>query len=73
MNSLLAPGEPVPQRERHMIQSSKLMGTVTWITSGFHAVVTLPKGTKLKASYYITEMLEPTKERLQTEGEAIED
>jgi hypothetical protein len=73
MNSPLAPGESVPQRERHMIQSSNLMGTVTWITSGFHVVVTLPKGTKFKASYYITEMLEPNKERLQIEGEAIKD
>jgi hypothetical protein len=69
----LAPGESVPQRERHMIQSSKLMGTVTWIPSGFQVVITLPKGTKFRASYYITEMLESTKELLQTEGEAIED
>jgi hypothetical protein len=69
----LAPGEPVSKRERHMIQSSKLMRTVTWITSRFHVVVTLPNGIKFKASYYITEMLEPTKERLQTEGQAIED
>ena len=45
----LTPGEPVPGRERHMIQSPKLTITVVWNTSGFHVVAALPKGLKFNA------------------------
>jgi hypothetical protein len=39
----LAPGEIVPEREQHMIQSPKLMITVAWNTNGFHAFEVLQK------------------------------
>jgi hypothetical protein len=54
----LAPGEMVPERERHMIQSPKSMITVAWNTSGFHVLAALPKGAKFHASYDTNEILE---------------
>jgi hypothetical protein len=53
-----APGEMVQERERHMIQCRKSMTTVAWNTSGFHLLVTLPKGAKFSASYYTNGILE---------------
>jgi histone-lysine N-methyltransferase SETMAR len=57
----LAPGETTP-RERHMIQSPKIMVTVAWNTSGFHVLAALPKGIKFNARYYITDILTPIME-----------
>jgi hypothetical protein len=42
----LNPEQLVSDREHHMTQSLKLMLTVTWNPSGFHVVITLPKGLK---------------------------
>jgi hypothetical protein len=41
-----APGEIVADRERHTIQSPKLMLTVVWNQIGFHVLKALPKGRK---------------------------
>jgi hypothetical protein len=54
----LAPGEMVPERERHMIQSPKSMITVAWNPSGFRVLAALPKGAKFNAIYYTNEILE---------------
>jgi hypothetical protein len=49
------PEQPVPDRERHMTQSEKLMLTVAWNPLGFYVVTALPKGLNFKfnAGYYI--------------------
>jgi hypothetical protein len=52
----LTPGEPIPDREWHMIQSPKLMITIAWNPSGFHIVAVLLNGTKFNASYCATEI-----------------
>jgi hypothetical protein len=40
------PGEIVVDRERHTVQSPKLMLTVVWNPIGFHVLKALPKGRK---------------------------
>jgi histone-lysine N-methyltransferase SETMAR len=49
--------EKVPERERPMIQSKKLMLTIIWNPQGFHLINVLPKGQKFNADYYITYLL----------------
>jgi hypothetical protein len=53
----------VPDRERHMAQSPKLMLTVAWNHSGFYVVAALSKGVKFNDGYYTytTEILERMK------------
>jgi hypothetical protein len=51
------PAEMVHERERHMIQSLKMMVTVAWNTSGFYVLVILSKGIKFNARYYTTNIL----------------
>jgi hypothetical protein len=41
-----APGEIVVDRERHTVQSPKVMLTVVWNLIGFHVLKALPKGRK---------------------------
>jgi hypothetical protein len=55
-------GEPdaqIPERERHTVQSQKMMLTVVWNPGGFHWVNILPHGFKFNASYYVTQILDP--------------
>jgi hypothetical protein len=47
----LAPGETLPDRERHAIQSPKFMLTRVWGGPGFYVVKLLPKGGTFNASY----------------------
>jgi hypothetical protein len=54
----LAPGETVPERERYMTQSPKLMAVVAWNITGFQVLATLPTGTKFNIRYYTSEILE---------------
>jgi hypothetical protein len=64
----LAPGEPVPDRERHMIQSLQLMIMVGENPSGFHAGVALPKRTKFNTGDYIIETLYRIKDLPENQG-----
>jgi hypothetical protein len=53
------PDAEIPERERHTVQSQKLMLTIVWNPGGFHLVNILPKGFKFNASYYVTQILDP--------------
>jgi hypothetical protein len=66
----LTPEQPLPDREHDVTESLKLMLAVTWNRSGFHVVITLPKGLKFNAGYYIyaTEMLERIKNLWKEQG-----
>jgi hypothetical protein len=55
----LRPDEEIPQREYHTVQSENVMITTVWNSSGFHRIKLLPKGFKFKASYYLTQILDP--------------
>jgi hypothetical protein len=50
--------EKVPERERHMIQSTEFMVTIVWNPRGFHLIKALEKGRKFNAGYYIAEILQ---------------
>jgi hypothetical protein len=50
---LTALGEIVVDRERHTVESPKLMLTVVWNPIGFHVLKALPEGRKFKTQYYI--------------------
>jgi hypothetical protein len=52
-----SPGEIVPDRERHTIQSPTFMTTSVWNPSGFHVVKALPKWSKFNADSYINNIL----------------
>jgi histone-lysine N-methyltransferase SETMAR len=52
-------GATPPDRERHTIQSKKIMVTIIWNPSGFYRICALPKGAKFNADYYISEILSP--------------
>jgi hypothetical protein len=57
-----------------MIQSPKLMITVTWNPCGLHVVAALPTGTKSNAGYYTTKILQRIKDGAETrEFAAFED
>jgi hypothetical protein len=58
----------VPERERKMIQSPKLMLTIAWNPAGFHVIAFLPKGCKFNAQYYISEVLDPLVQWHRTRG-----
>jgi histone-lysine N-methyltransferase SETMAR len=64
----LAPGEKVPDRERHMIQCPKMTITIVWNPSGFHIVTALPKGLKFNACYYTREILQEIKNWREQQG-----
>jgi histone-lysine N-methyltransferase SETMAR len=53
----LHPDEKIPERERRMIQSEKVMLTIVWNPSGFHLINILPKEFKFNASFDITQIL----------------
>jgi hypothetical protein len=64
----LAPGETVPKRGQHIIQSRKTMVTIAWNTNGFHVLADLPKGVKINATDYTTEILPHILEWRRTHG-----
>jgi hypothetical protein len=49
--------EEVLDREKHMIQSQKLMLTFLWNPHGFQIVDTMPKGEIFMAAYYVRNIL----------------
>jgi histone-lysine N-methyltransferase SETMAR len=53
----LQSGEKVPERERHVIQSKKLMLTIVWNPNGFHLVNALSAGCTFNSSHYVTNIL----------------
>jgi histone-lysine N-methyltransferase SETMAR len=55
----LQPDAEIPERERHTVQSEKVMLTVVWNPSGWHVVTILPKGATFDAAYYISDILTP--------------
>jgi hypothetical protein len=42
-------GEKVPGRERHTVQSKKVMLTIVWNPCGFHLIKVLETGRKFNA------------------------
>jgi hypothetical protein len=44
------PDAQIPERERHTVQSQKVMFTIVWNPGDFHLVNILPKGFKFNAS-----------------------
>jgi hypothetical protein len=53
----LAPGETIPERGRHTIQSPRMMVTIAWNTNEFYVLADLPKGVKFSSTSYTTEIL----------------
>jgi hypothetical protein len=51
--------EKVPKRERHTIQSTKLMLVIVWNPCGYHVITVLPNGCKFNASHSVTNILGP--------------
>jgi hypothetical protein len=55
----IQPDQEIPERERHTVQSEKVMATMVWNPNGFHLIKFLPKGFKFNAIYDITQILVP--------------
>jgi hypothetical protein len=53
--------EPIPKRERHMIQSLKLMTTFTCVLSGIPVVSDLPNRFKFTTVYCISKIRQKIK------------
>jgi hypothetical protein len=51
--------EEIPERERHTVQSEKMIITIVWNLSGFHLIKLRPKEFKFNASYDITQIIDP--------------
>jgi hypothetical protein len=51
--------EEITERERHTVQSEKMMIEIVWNPSGFHLIKLLPKLSKFNASYYATQIPVP--------------
>jgi hypothetical protein len=49
----VSPGETVPDKERQMTWSPKLMLTVVWNRGRLHIAKSLPKGTKFNTRYCV--------------------
>jgi hypothetical protein len=64
----LAPEEPMSDRERHMIQSQKLMITVVWNPTGFHRGPARTKGLKFNAGDHTRELLRQNQELARAAG-----
>jgi hypothetical protein len=47
------PDAEIPEKERHTVQSQKMMLTIVWNPGGYHLFNILSKGFKLKTSYYV--------------------
>jgi hypothetical protein len=55
----LHPNEEIPERERHTIQSEKVMTTIIWDPSAFHLIKLMPNGFQFNANYYVAQILGP--------------
>jgi hypothetical protein len=64
----LPPDALVPERERHKIQSEKLMLIIVWNPKGFHVINVSSKGIKFDAGHYITDALIPLAEWSKNSG-----
>jgi hypothetical protein len=53
----LPPDETVPERERHTVQSEKLMLAIVWNSNGFRVINVLSRGIKFSADHYFTDVL----------------
>jgi histone-lysine N-methyltransferase SETMAR len=51
--------EEVPERERHTIQSEKVMLTIVWNPTGFHLIDFLSRRAKFNRTHYVTNILSP--------------
>jgi hypothetical protein len=63
----LQPDGEIPERERRMIQSEKVMLTIVWNPRGFHLINVLPKGFKFNMSFYVTQILGPISDWRRTQ------
>jgi hypothetical protein len=63
----LQPDGEIPERELRTIQSEKVMFTIVWNLSSFHLINVLPKGFKLNASFYVTQILGPLSDLRRTQ------
>jgi hypothetical protein len=61
--------DEVPDREKHMIQSPKLMLTFIWNPHGCQVVDAMPKGEMFTAAYYVRNILTETAARPGERGE----
>jgi hypothetical protein len=61
------PDAQIPERERHTVQSQKVMLTIVWNLGGFHFVNILPKGFKFNASCYVIQILDPLSKLRRTQ------
>jgi hypothetical protein len=68
----LRQGDKVSERERHTIQSKKLMLTIVWNPRAFHLIDVLAKGRKFNATYYVTEILSVISEWRSTDAKGDE-
>jgi hypothetical protein len=57
----------IPERDRHTVQSQKVMLTIVWNPGGFHLVNVLPKGFKFNASYEGTQIIDPLSKLQRTQ------
>jgi histone-lysine N-methyltransferase SETMAR len=53
------PDPKIPERERHTLQSQKVMLTIVWNPGGFRSINILPKGFRFNASDSVTQILDP--------------
>jgi histone-lysine N-methyltransferase SETMAR len=61
------PDAEIPERERHTVQSQKVMLIIVWNPGGFHLVNILPNGFKFNASYHVTQILDHLSEWQRTQ------
>jgi hypothetical protein len=60
--------EPIPNRERPMIQSLKLMITFAWVLSGLPVVSDLPNRFKCPTVYYTSKLRQKIQDDPEQEG-----
>jgi hypothetical protein len=53
------PDAEIPERERHTVQSQKVMPAIVWNPGGFHLANILSKGFRFNTSYDVTQVLDP--------------
>jgi hypothetical protein len=54
----LAQGQEVPQRERHMVESLKMMIMIVWSSIGFHAADVIPRGSQFNPDSSVSIILQ---------------
>jgi histone-lysine N-methyltransferase SETMAR len=55
----LQPNAEVPEREKHTVQSEKVMLTIVWNSVGFHLIDFLFRWAKFNGDNYVTNILSP--------------